>query len=109
MRRFVSSLFRRHVSTNQSPKTIHLTLSVNDPEIVSILSKYPSGEERDRFATEALRVGAIALSRPALESELNRTFQRYFDAENGELNRWIGNHERSELTRAMNLLINNLI
>ena len=43
----------------------------------------------------------IALSRPALESELNRTFQRYFDTKNGELNRWIGNHESSELTRAM--------
>ena len=34
-----------------------LTLSVSDPEIVSILSKYPEGEERDRFANEALRVG----------------------------------------------------
>ena len=36
---------------------MNLTLSVSDPEIVSILSKYPEGEERDRFANEALRVG----------------------------------------------------
>jgi len=76
---------------------------VTDPEIIDILSKFESEEDRDRFAYEALRVGTIALSRPAaVESELNRTMRRYFDTENGELSRWIGNHRNSELSRTMN-------
>ena len=59
MRRLLFTSIRRRQSTQspQSKRTMNLTLSVSDPEIVSILSKYPEGEERDRFANEALRVG----------------------------------------------------
>ena len=58
MRRLLFTSLRRRQSTqSQKKRTMSLTLSVSDPEIVSILSKYPEGEERDRFANEALRVG----------------------------------------------------
>jgi hypothetical protein len=43
------------------PKTLHLTLTLREPEVIAELSKYPEGAERDEFASSALRIGVLAL------------------------------------------------
>ena len=71
MRRLLFTSLRRRQSTqSQKKRTMSLTLSVSDPEIVSILSKYPEGDERDRFANEALRVGVRIFFFPKQNSKL---------------------------------------
>src|SRR5271165_7192405 len=41
--------------------TLHLELTVREPEVVVELSKYEDGVDRDEFALSALRIGVLAL------------------------------------------------
>src|SRR5580704_12667515 len=43
------------------PGPVVLMLEVSDPEVAAELRRHGDGEERDRFAMTALRVGVLAL------------------------------------------------
>ena len=47
------------------PYRLQLELTVSDPETIGELAKYSEGEERDEFALEALKLGALTLRRAA--------------------------------------------
>ncbi|MCX7803774.1 MAG: hypothetical protein N3A38_01160 [Planctomycetota bacterium] len=93
---------------------IRLSLTVRDPEVVAELGRRPEGEERERYALAALRLGVLALRqasgmvdaetvrregerlvagiREQLSSHAQRvtlevaeTLKRYFDPSDGEL------------------------
>lgn len=42
-------------------RLVQLTLTIRDTEVITEIEKYATGPERDRYATGALRLGAIAL------------------------------------------------
>jgi hypothetical protein len=87
---------------------IQLEVLVDDREVIGALLEYPEGDERNRFALEALKIGVLALRhvggqatadliqrevrgmQQALEqhnktvhSQLAATLQEYFDPKNG--------------------------
>lgn len=43
------------------PRELELTLTVSDPEVISELFAREDGDERDRFALSALRIGVLSL------------------------------------------------
>jgi hypothetical protein len=43
------------------PRMLRLDIIVREPEVVSELTKYQEGTERDEFALSALRIGVLAL------------------------------------------------
>ena len=47
--------------SNLPPRMLHLDIIVREPEVVSELSKFHEGTERDEFALSALRIGVLAL------------------------------------------------
>ncbi len=50
-----------NINGHRRPDCIKLQLTVTDPEVVSELVKYDTGEERDMFASSALRLGVLAM------------------------------------------------
>lgn len=110
---------------------IQLKLWVQDPEVVNEL-KQREGPEREQYALTALRVGVIALRQAgglvdaeklklegelilkelekklqlhtsALDRELNRELEKYFDPESGHFNERVGKlvSEDGELSRLL--------
>jgi hypothetical protein len=49
------------VRSRAAPGSLSLTLEVSDPEVLAELRRHADGEDRDRFAAAALRVGVLAL------------------------------------------------
>lgn len=49
------------VTLELPPKTLHLDLTIREPEVIGELHKYHEGTERDEFALSALRIGVLAL------------------------------------------------
>jgi len=43
------------------PFSMHLELLIHDSDTIAELQQHPAGEQRERFATEALRIGVMAL------------------------------------------------
>lgn len=56
------------------PYSLPLELTVQDPETIAELVAYPEGEERERFALTALRIGVLALrqARGRIDADLVR-------------------------------------
>ena len=49
------------VAGGEQPSVIQLALAVTDPEVIGELAQYAAGPARDEYATQALRLGVLAL------------------------------------------------
>jgi hypothetical protein len=49
------------VQDGELPYTLSLDLVVHDHDVIRALSEYPSGDERNQYALEALKIGVLAL------------------------------------------------
>jgi len=70
------------------PFALPLELTVNDPETIRELVSFSEGEERDRFALNALRIGVLALrqARGQIDADLvRRESERLLGELNGRL------------------------
>jgi hypothetical protein len=57
----LETLMNQAITSEMPHKTLKLEVTVRDSEVVSELSKYPEGTQRDEFALSALRIGILAL------------------------------------------------
>jgi hypothetical protein len=53
-------MYEAVITQETSPKTLHVELTIREPEVVAELTKYQEGTERDEFALSALRIGVLA-------------------------------------------------
>lgn len=58
---FATDAHGRRGATSELPFALPLELNVEDPDTIAELSQYADGEDRERFALNALRIGVLAL------------------------------------------------
>lgn len=85
------------------PFSIVLELTIDDPDTITELCRYAEGEERDQFASKALRIGVLALrqARGQIDAELvRRESERLLEA----LQSRLGEHSNLVQDRMTGLL-----
>ena len=83
-----------------NPSSLSISISINNPELIEELMRFPEGESRDDFVLAALRIGILTLKRAQghidadllsketdrLLENMTKTLREFFDPKDGRFN-----------------------